>query len=226
MIPFGGSSVLGAQGYVDGGLELLEQAPDLDTIVVAVGSGGTMSGLVHVLGADRVLSVSVRRSLRPCRNRDRTRQPGLSAHGSVPKLRTRPEVGNGYSELSAGVECHCPCRANRGHHRILLHRRALAGLVASVRGNDIRPGRRTVLLTRGGLPGLFGHRQAMIWARSSWWSDALVWSLRSSAGAIPDGADLRQQYCVGKVPRLTYSGLRTASGPFMSQSAAPATTTP
>ena len=57
VIPFGGSSVLGAQGYVDAGRELLAQAPDLDTAVVAVGSGGTMAGLVHALGADRVFGV-------------------------------------------------------------------------------------------------------------------------------------------------------------------------
>jgi hypothetical protein len=59
VIPFGGSSVLGAQGYVDAGRELLEQAPDLDTAVVAVGSGGTMAGLVHALGADRVSASTV-----------------------------------------------------------------------------------------------------------------------------------------------------------------------
>ncbi|MEU5929927.1 pyridoxal-phosphate dependent enzyme, partial [Streptomyces antimycoticus] len=57
VIPFGGSSVLGAQGYAEAGTELLEQAPDLATAVVALGSGGTMAGLVHALGAERVLGV-------------------------------------------------------------------------------------------------------------------------------------------------------------------------
>ena len=60
--------------------------------------------------------------------------------------------------------------------------RALAGLVAAVRDNDIRPGRRTVLLHTGGMPGLFGHRQAMIWAQKQLverrWSGA-----RGSSGA-------------------------------------------
>ena len=40
-IPFGGTSVAGARGYVAAGLELIEQMPDLDLVVVAVGSGGT-----------------------------------------------------------------------------------------------------------------------------------------------------------------------------------------
>ncbi|HMI34006.1 MAG TPA: hypothetical protein VK499_07795 [Propionibacteriaceae bacterium] len=31
--------------------------PDLDAVVVAEGSGGTMAGLVQALGADRVLGV-------------------------------------------------------------------------------------------------------------------------------------------------------------------------
>ncbi|MFE2068240.1 pyridoxal-phosphate dependent enzyme [Streptomyces sp. NPDC059467] len=57
LIPFGGSSPVGALGYVDGGHELLAQAPDLATAVVALGSGGTMAGLVRALGADRVLGV-------------------------------------------------------------------------------------------------------------------------------------------------------------------------
>jgi L-cysteate sulfo-lyase len=39
-IPFGGSNALGARGYVDGGRELLAQAPDTATVVTAVGSAG------------------------------------------------------------------------------------------------------------------------------------------------------------------------------------------
>jgi L-cysteate sulfo-lyase len=104
VIPFGGSSVLGAQGYVDGGLELLEQVPDLDTVLVAVGSGGTMSGLVHVLGADRVLGVDCGAVSDPVATVTELVN-GLSAHGGVPKLRLRlDQVGNGYSKLSAEVE--------------------------------------------------------------------------------------------------------------------------
>ena len=44
--------------------------------------------------------------------------------------------------------------------------RALAGLAAAVREGDVRPGERTVFLHTGGLPGLFGHPEAMAHATS------------------------------------------------------------
>jgi L-cysteate sulfo-lyase len=166
VLPFGGSSVLGAQGYVDAARELLDQAPDLDTVVVAVGSGGTMAGLVHVLGADRVLGVdcgAVSDSVETVMGL----VDGLSPGTGVPKLRVRlDQVGEGYSELSAQVE-NAIVMAARTEGIVLdpvYTGRALAGLAAAVRDNDIRPGRRTVLLHTGGMPGLFGHRQAIAWA--------------------------------------------------------------
>src|SRR5882757_2603123 len=57
LVPFGGSGPIGARGYLDCAAELTEQVPDLAHVVVAVGSGGTMAGLVAGLGADRVLGV-------------------------------------------------------------------------------------------------------------------------------------------------------------------------
>jgi L-cysteate sulfo-lyase len=71
LIPFGGSNVVGARGYVECGRELLAQAPDLVTVVVAVGSGGTMAGLVARLGTERVLGFIAEllpRPLRSCRS--------------------------------------------------------------------------------------------------------------------------------------------------------------
>jgi L-cysteate sulfo-lyase len=167
VIPFGGSSVLGARGYVDAGRELLEQAPDLDTVVVAVGSGGTMAGLVHALGPDRVLGVDCGAVFDPGATVTRLVQ-GLSASADVPTLRLRlDQVGGGYSELSAGVE-DAMAMAARTEGIVLdpiYTGRALAGLVAAIRDHDIRPGRRTVLLHTGGMPGLFGHRRAIAWAQ-------------------------------------------------------------
>jgi L-cysteate sulfo-lyase len=45
-IPFGGTSPASAEAYRAAGHELIEQVPDVGTVVVALGSGGTMAGLV------------------------------------------------------------------------------------------------------------------------------------------------------------------------------------
>ena len=58
-IPLGGSSALGARGYVACGSELEAQVPGVRHVVVALGTGGTMAGLVATLGAERVLGVDV-----------------------------------------------------------------------------------------------------------------------------------------------------------------------
>jgi 1-aminocyclopropane-1-carboxylate deaminase/D-cysteine desulfhydrase-like pyridoxal-dependent ACC family enzyme len=67
-VQVGGSSVLGAMGYVDGARELVAQAragqlPLPDLVVVTLGSGGTVAGLVAGLALEevhtRVLGVCV-----------------------------------------------------------------------------------------------------------------------------------------------------------------------
>jgi D-cysteine desulfhydrase len=42
--------------------------------------------------------------------------------------------------------------------------RALAGLIAAVRDGEVRRGERTVFVHTGGLPGLFGHAEALAFA--------------------------------------------------------------
>ncbi|MFF9127291.1 hypothetical protein ACF09J_29155 [Streptomyces sp. NPDC014889] len=42
--------------------------------------------------------------------------------------------------------------------------RAMAGLVSAVQDGDIEPGEKTVFLHTGGLPGLFGHQDAIAFA--------------------------------------------------------------
>ena len=58
LIPFGGTSAASAAGYATAARELLDQVPGLAHVVVSAGSGGTMAGLVSVLGPGRVLGVS------------------------------------------------------------------------------------------------------------------------------------------------------------------------
>jgi D-cysteine desulfhydrase len=165
-IPFGGTSVTGARGYVAAGLELIEQMHDLHVVVVAVGSGGTAAGLVHALGTDRVLGVHTGAVPNPA---ERISELLSGLGGSSEGLRLRvDQVGAGYSTLTEGVR-RALLMAARTEGLILdpvYTGRALAGLAAAVHDGDVKPGRKTVFLHTGGLPGLFGSRDAMRWTES------------------------------------------------------------
>ena len=160
VVPFGGSSVLGARGYAEAGRELLGQASDLATVVVAFGSGGTTAGLVDALGAGRVLAVHTGAVPDPLRT-----LAGLGVRADGLRLRL-DQVGAGYDHLTDEVRAALLLAAR--HEGLVLDPvytgRALAGLVAAVRDGQIRRGERTVLLHSGGLPGLFGHAAAGDWA--------------------------------------------------------------
>ncbi|HVB91189.1 MAG TPA: D-cysteine desulfhydrase family protein [Acidimicrobiales bacterium] len=162
-IPYGGSNALGARGYVEGGREILAQMPRLTTVVTAVGSGGTMAGLVHALGARRVLGVDTGALVHP----GEAVADLLASLASLAGLPSAPEelrlrvdhVGAGYGELTDTVMSALLVAA-RTEGLILdpiYTGRALAGLVSAVNDGQIRPGEPTVLLHTGGLPGLFGH---------------------------------------------------------------------
>ncbi|MGW3666775.1 pyridoxal-phosphate dependent enzyme [Streptomyces sp. NPDC005141] len=160
LIPFGGSSPLGARGYVDCALELDDQAPDLASVVVALGSGGTMAGLVAGLGGGRVLGVHVGAVEAPARTVAELVSE-LSGSPCDPRaLRVRHDlVGAGYATLTEPVMSALTLAA-RTEGLVLdpiYTGRALAGLAAAVEDGDITPGQRTVFLHTGGLPGLFGH---------------------------------------------------------------------
>jgi L-cysteate sulfo-lyase len=178
VIPFGGSSVLGAQGYVEAGEELLAQLPGLTSVVVAVGSGGTMAGLVHALGAERVLGVHCGAVPDPEQAVARL-VGGLSGAQQSAPLRLRlDQVGPGYSALTdQAMEAMLTAARTEG---IVLDPvytgRAMAGLIAAVREGDVRRGESTVFLHTGGLPGLFGHPEALAQARSLVDAQSEKWS--------------------------------------------------
>ncbi|MFC4031854.1 pyridoxal-phosphate dependent enzyme [Streptomyces polygonati] len=164
LIPFGGSSVSGARGYAECGRELRTQLPELRTVVTAVGSGGTMAGLVAELGAERVLGVDCGAVRDPARTVSRF-AAGVSGQPCPPEdLRLRrDQVGDGYSRLTGPV-MDALLLAARTEGLLLdpvYTGRALAGLAAAVRDGGIVAGERTVLLHSGGLPGLFGHPAAL-----------------------------------------------------------------
>jgi len=155
-VPYGGSSVTGARGYVEAGNELLHQVPDVRHVVVALGSGGTAAGLIVALGADRVLAVDTGATADP-RERTAALVDGLGGDAGGLRLR-RDLVGEGYSTLPDPV-AEAMLLAARTEGLVLdpvYTGRALAGLVAAVRDGDVRRGERTVFLHTGGLPGVFG----------------------------------------------------------------------
>jgi L-cysteate sulfo-lyase len=155
-VPYGGSSVVGARGYVEAGGEILDQVPDVRHVVVALGSGGTAAGLVAALGTERVLAVDTGATADP---RERTARLVAGLGGDPDGIRLRGDmVGEGYSTLPEPV-AEALLLAARTEGLVLdpvYTARALAGLVAAVRDGDVRRGESTVFVHTGGLPGVFG----------------------------------------------------------------------
>ncbi|WP_435642442.1 D-cysteine desulfhydrase family protein [Streptomyces sp. H49] len=164
LIPFGGSGTLGARGYVRCGEELRAQVPNVRTAVVALGSGGTMAGLVAALGTNAVLGVDVGALADPAAAVAEFAAPLTAQEVTARKLRVRrDQVGAGYAALTGPVTEALRLAART--EGIVLDPtytgRALAGLRAAVRDGSVRPGEKTVFVHTGGLPGLFGHAQAV-----------------------------------------------------------------
>ena len=160
VIPFGGSNSFAAQGYVDCAVELLAQLPDLDRVVVALGSGATMAGLVAHLGAERVIGIDTGAVPDP-----RTRlnelldgMPGVHVGRSDLQI-DGGQVGAGYATLTPAAReaMRLAARTEGVFLDPTYTGRALAGLIAGLANGRIERGHRTVFLHTGGLPGLFGH---------------------------------------------------------------------
>ncbi|TWV55580.1 D-cysteine desulfhydrase family protein [Streptomyces misionensis] len=164
LIPFGGSGTLGARGYVRCGEEVRAQVPGVRTAVVALGSGGTMAGLVAALGTGSVLGVDVGALADPAAAVAEFATPLTAEEVTVERLRVRrDQVGAGYAALTGPV-AEALRLAARTEGIVLdptYTGRALAGLRAAVRDGSVRPGEKTVFVHTGGLPGLFGHAQAV-----------------------------------------------------------------
>lgn len=157
LVPFGGSGPIGARGYLGCAAELIAQEPALDHVVVAVGSGGTMAGLVGGLGAERVLGVDTG-AVPDARQRVLAMVAALGASGGDLRL-TAEQIGPGYGELTPAARRALSDVA--GTEGLALDpvytAKAFAGLTAAVETGEVEPGHRTVFLHTGGLPGLFGH---------------------------------------------------------------------
>ena len=167
LIPFGGSNALGAQGYAECGRELLAQAPEVSTVVVALGSGGTMAGLVAALGPERVLGVDTRAMADPASAVAGMATEAGSRAVTPGELVIHHQPGE-YGVLTPAV-ADALVLAARTEGLVLdpvYTGRALAGLAAAVEDGTVVRGRTTVFLHTGGLPGLFGHPTAIAHAEN------------------------------------------------------------
>ncbi|MGC5287586.1 pyridoxal-phosphate dependent enzyme [Micromonospora sp. DT231] len=154
LIPFGGTSPASVHGYVDCARELRAQAPDLDgtDVVVALGSGGTMAGLVRELGAERVVGVDVGALPDP-----RTTVAGL-LDGEVEPDALRidgSQVGTGYRTLTDGARAALETTARE--EGVFLDPTYTGRAMAALLAGSFPRGDKVVFLHSGGLPGLFGH---------------------------------------------------------------------
>jgi L-cysteate sulfo-lyase len=163
VIPFGGSNRDGALAYVDAADELRAQFGQEAVSVVAVGSGGTMAGLVAGLGHEHVLGVHTGAVADP-------RAVVADLVGAVTarpvnagalRLRT-DQVGAGYGVIAddAAAAIRLTARAEGIVLDPVYTGRAMAGLIAAVRDGDIGSGAPIVFWHTGGMPGLFGHPDA------------------------------------------------------------------
>jgi D-cysteine desulfhydrase len=145
VIPLGGSSRASIEGYATCARELKDQVEDFDAVVVALGSGGTMAGLVKELGPERVVGVDSGALTDP-------EKAVTDLLGAPADLRIdRNQVGAGYAALTDPVRAALALVART--EGVFLDPtytgRAMASLIAGGHGDRI------VFLHSGGLPGLF-----------------------------------------------------------------------
>ncbi len=161
-MPIGGASTVGALGYVTAAIELRDELPELGTVVVADGSGGTHAGLVAGLGNhERVLGVDV--GTRPDlleRVPEKAAAAATLADLPAPTGTVQLDVerfGAGYGALTAdareAIDLAARCEG------LLLDpvytAKAMAGLLAGIREGRIVTDAPVVFLHTGGLPAVF-----------------------------------------------------------------------
>lgn len=182
VIPFGGSNRDGALAYADAGRELRaqlarERVAEDPVSVVALGSGGTMAGLVAALGASHVLGVHVGAVSDPAGVVAGLASMITAETVSPGSLRVRTDqVGTGYSTLT-GQSAEAIRLAARTEGIVLdpvYTGRAMAGLAAAVRDGEVGPDTPVVFWHSGGFPGLFGHPDAAVIADRLWGAGRLI----------------------------------------------------
>ena len=163
VIPEGGSNAIGAQGYVRAGRELAAQL-DVDTMVVAVGSGGTLAGLAGAGLSARVLGVAV------CDDKAYFTNVVQRIGRDLPDgIGGDWEVVEGFQGLGYGLtrpEEREELRWMARHEGLLLDPvytgKAWFALTQLIAANDPRVGERVLFWHTGGAFGLFGRGAEML----------------------------------------------------------------
>jgi len=176
VIPGGGSNPIGALGYVNAAMELLQQANDrslrMDCVVTGTGSTGTQSGLITGFegansGVD-VLGICVRKPKEPQEEAVHKMASAvadkLDIKGGIDRNRVMANgdyVGKGYGYPTDGTIEAINLLAK--HEGILLDPvysgKAMAGLIDLVRKNSFKKSDNIVFVHTGGSMALFGYEQ-------------------------------------------------------------------
>lgn len=176
VIPGGGSNPVGALGYVNCGLELLQQANDMgvriDAVVLATGSGGTHAGLaVGLEGANsgiRIYGICVRHPKQKQEDdvhrlaqatADYVGVKGGVARGAI--IANSDYVGEGYGVPTPGMAEAVTLSAR--HEGLLFDPvytgKGMAGMIDLIRKGFFKRGENVVFLHTGGSAGLFGYQE-------------------------------------------------------------------
>jgi D-cysteine desulfhydrase len=190
LVPTGGTSVLGALGYLNAGLELAEQVragllPEPAAIFVALGSGGTGAGLIAGLRlgglASRLIGVRVSDILPPSPHRLlRMARACLTRFAPDRPLTLSPrdvEIDGGFIGAGYGA----PTDAGEAAARLLAEHQGIA-LETTYTAKCL-----AALLARAGEPGL-RQRPLLFWNTFSSVEPALP------GGVLPDPATLPREF--------------------------------
>jgi L-cysteate sulfo-lyase len=178
-IPGGGSNAVGALGYVNAALELLQQANErdlrIDCVVVGTGSTGTQAGLVCGLegsnsGID-VLGICVRRPKAPQEEAVQRTASATALHVGIKAgidparvIANGDYVGEGYGIPTAGtLEA---IRIAAEQEGLLLDPvytgKAMAGLIDLCRNGFFTKDQNVVFLHTGGAAALFAYEADLV----------------------------------------------------------------
>ncbi len=173
-IPTGGSTPVGALGYVEAATECLDQCKELEiepTVhVVVTGSGGTHAGLLTGLLANgseqRVVGFSVAHPAQEAADTVRSLVTqtaellGLPAADTSDRVDVRDDwIGPGYGEPTAAMRNAVGLIARLEGILVdpVYTGKALAGLIDLIGGGEFTPDDRIVFWHTGGAPALFAY---------------------------------------------------------------------